>query len=715
MLNIVRFRQSVRALFVMTLISVSLFLTAVSLMGVSASQGNSLSNHWLSQEGCYRDELNQSDIDYYNCWTDNAGKILTMSMFTGDQLDAGRSFGFIQSHLSDYYLPELVVNSSITPFQSEGNSMSISNRIVEITATNNSNSIFNQLAVGTSYTGNTNLAYVGADRVFFQNQTFGNAFTPDSSSVYEIPGGFSKQASFDVLGNRFEVFTNATLASSDPFVNMSIQVKPVIGTTISPDMKYVFLQIFNTTSTNPFYSGGLYAINGTYVGGLPFRGSSGLSQGGIMLSYSNATSVFTTDQGPGQFGQDAVAVKYGSNSIYDYEHWANDVPFGHSWFGPGYSIPPQGNGGGLSQPIYAEIYPILHFDSRLANETVKYIASNPLNMAVSPPVSFGFDALGMALYAKNNPQYLGLAEGFWNYYYSLYNGSNYPTAYARSVDTFALAGFKLYGCNSTVEKFTRNFLGNSSGASIEEYGWGTAALYQLKQCTGAPSDVALYNSFLNSYLTSNWNFLDVILPNHSIGVIPGYTFQYGEAASGLLLGGVPYNNPVILEAMNAVYQSNMSGALLNQPYHGDLANTETIPAYLLSTYLFQNEMKNETNGYWITGIQNANVTSIDYYNGTLLIGASGNNGFIQVASENGSNTVLRINGTGTYLAAQNIGTVTTTIETTSTFTSTIVSTTTLTTTVSEGGTSPTMILEILAVGLALGLAASAAYFRMRKK
>lgn len=198
--------------------------------------------------------------------------------------------------------------------------MSISNRIVEITATNNSNSIFNQLAIGTSYPPNTNLAYIGADRVFFQNSSFGSAYQPNTSRVYEIPNGFSKQSSFEIFGNKFDVFTNATLASSDPFVNVSIQAEPISSTTIPSDIKYVFLQIFNTTSTNPFYTGGLYASNGTLVEKLPYRGSSGLSNGGIMLSYSNDTSVFTNEKNGMQLGQDAVAVKFGNNSIDDYEH-----------------------------------------------------------------------------------------------------------------------------------------------------------------------------------------------------------------------------------------------------------------------------------------------------------------------------------------------------------------------------------------------------------
>ena len=35
-----------------------------------------------------------------------------------------------------------------------------------------------------------------------------------------------------------------------------------------------------------------------------------------------------------------------------------------------------------------------------------------------------------------------------------------------------------------------------------------------------------------------------------------------------MLGGIPYNSPVVLALINAVYQSNVSGTVLNQPFHG---------------------------------------------------------------------------------------------------------------------------------------------------
>jgi hypothetical protein len=106
---------------------------------------------------------------------------------------------------------------------------------------------------------------------------------------------------------------------------------------------------------------------------------------------------------------------------------------------------------------------------------------------------------------------------------------------------------------------------------------------------------------------------------------PSSTFQFAEAASSLLMGKMPYNSSAVLWAMNAVFASNSSGVLLNNPYDGDWANTETIPAYMLATWLFQSEMKNAT-GYWIVSLHNVNITSISYSDGTLKVSvASGIN------------------------------------------------------------------------------------------
>jgi hypothetical protein len=583
---------------------------------------------------------------------DNAGKILVASELTGDTSDASRSLGFIERYLGsspDYYLPELaILNGSVGTPSYQGQSISISNGLVELPGDNATNSHFNQLAVGTSYTGNTNLAYIGGDRIWFNNDTLNTAISSVSSNVFLIPDGFSKKSLFQVGSASYLVSVNATLAPSSPFANVSIQLEP-IGPSPTSSVAYLFLQAFNTTNTNPFYSGSLYSTNGSYVASLGFRSSQGLSpkSGGILLSYSNATNVFSTPNGGNITGQDALAIKFGNESIYDWEHWSQDNPFSHSWFGLGYLAPHSVTGNSLSAPIYSQIYPLLHFDYHVANDTGKFIASSPSGVAVSPPVSFGFVSYGLALAASSDPsnQTLDdLARGYWNYYYTAYSytGTNYGTPYARSINLLALAGFHLYGCNSTIENFARDFIGNSSGNSIEEYGWGVAALYQLQRCTGSSSDVSLYGSFVNSFLTSNLNFLEMAKANH-LGVIPGYTFQYGEAALGLMLGGVPYNNPMVLEAMNAVFQSNQSGTLLNQPYHGDLANTETIPAYVLSVSLFQSGMRNQT-GYWIASLRDANVTSIDYSNGTLLIGIDGNNGIVSLTSSSSSKTVSGIEG-----------------------------------------------------------------------
>ncbi|HKW04434.1 MAG TPA: hypothetical protein VJN71_03960, partial [Nitrososphaerales archaeon] len=258
-------------------------------------------------------------------------------------------------------------------------------------------------------------------------------------------------------------------------------------------------------------------------------------------------------------------------------------------------------------------------------------------VAVSPPVGFGFVSYGLALEAASNVTLRALAEGFWNYYYAAYENSEYGTPYARSLNLLTLAGFKLYGCNSTVETFARNYLGNTSGGSIEEYGWGAAALYALKQCTGNQNDADLYDSFVNSFGTSESRIILLSTNSGKTDLQPEYTFQFGETASGLMLGGLPYSSPIVIGAMNAVLQSNQSGTLLNQPFFGDFANTETLPAYMLSMSLFQGEMRNQT-GLWITSLTNGNITSIDYANGTLLIGIEGYNSSVSINGPTGIKT-----------------------------------------------------------------------------
>ena len=83
--------------------------------------------------------------------------------------------------------------------------------------------------------------------------------------------------------------------------------------------------------------------------------------------------------------------------------------------------------------------------------------------------------------------------------------------------------------------------------------------------------------------------------------------------------------------MNAVFQSNSSGVLLNVPYHGDLANTETIPAYALAVWLFTDAMRSRTGGYWIEWVENANITAISYNQGQLKIQVVGKNGTVASA------------------------------------------------------------------------------------
>jgi hypothetical protein len=641
------------ALLLITILALLPIMALPSFGSKDDVQSNSLSDHWLPQAACYRDELNQNDTDYNNCWMDNAGKILVMSSLTNDSLDASRSLGFIESSLNssqisngDYYLPELWTNSTITPFSLAGSQISISNRMIELTAENDTNSHFDQLSIGTSYTGNLNLAYLGADRIWYDNGTINSAYVSVSSSVFKIPDGFSKRSLFDVGGQMFYTFANATLAASKPYANVSVQVEALNET--SSDVKYVFLQAFNATNTNPFFSGGLYSGNGSFIQNVPFRGSGGSASSGMILAYSNATNVFTTPNGSQIAGQDAVAIKYGPSEIYDWEHWANDAPFGASWFGPGYLVQSDLASGTLSNPIISEVYPIQHFDYRMANDTAKYIVTAKSGFAVSPPVSFGFISYGLALEAlsSHNSTLHDLAKGYWNYYYSRYDrGTEYSTEYARSVNLLLLAGFKLYGCNSTIENFARTYLENSSSSSIEEFGWGSAAALQLQKCTGSISDQELYDHYIGAFSLSNKSYVGV----KSGGTYPStvseanYTYEFAEAASGLMLAGMSYNDSIVLSLMNAVYQSNIGGIVLNQPYtNSDFANTETLPAYMLATALFQTRMLSST-GYIITGLAQVNITSIQNLDGSLVVGARGANGYI-LLSHAGSPENISLSG-----------------------------------------------------------------------
>jgi hypothetical protein len=582
-----------------------------------------LASHWVPEWG-FRDELNVNDTDYQNFWTDNAGKIAMAGMLANDTADADRALGFISNHLSGYYLPEVVVNSSMfRPWMRFGN-VSLSNRIALLWGSNQSNSRLEQLSLGDYYAGSWLDGFLGADRIWWG----GGAHRANSSVVMVKPDGFIGRAFFSFGGLGFYTYLNVTLSIGNPFVNVSLQVQP-LNSTFGPQ-DYIYLQDFAPPSPYSFENATLFNGDGVSMGSLPFRNGHQVEGSGLLVAYSNRTS--TLDE-------HGAAINFTGGLVYDAEHYYNDSAFdGLSWFGIGYRVP-QVELGELSVPVYATAYPIQHLDYRLLSDTVKYLHSAPANSVVSSPVSFGFIAEGLALEAKAHPNDAALAEGYWNFYYDRYVGTQGNTAYHRAVNVFALAGFELYGCNSTVEAFTRAFVESSSGSSIEEYGWASAALHRLYECTGSSSDYAQYQSVTGSFVPSK-SYFEVL---NFGGVKPTWTFQFGEAASGLLIGGVPFNSQSLVLAMDAVFQSNVSGVLRNQPYNGDLANTETIPAYTLATWLFQNAMKTGT-GYWITSLRNANVTSISYVRGGLSIRVAGDDGSLCLGTPSGTTVCNYVSG-----------------------------------------------------------------------
>jgi hypothetical protein len=588
-----------------------------------------LSPHWVSGWG-FRDELNPSDIDYQNFWTDNAGKILMESVMTNDTVDAGRAFGFIESHMTpSHYLPEVLVNSSmIEPTTSTGN-LSLSNRIVLLGGSNKSQSELEQLSLGDYYAAPQLEGFLGAERIWYNN----SAHRANSSVVLALPNGFVKKALFSFNGLSFFTYLNVTMAIGDPYVNVSLQVQPMNSTFGTED--YVYIQVFAGSNENlkqySFENATIFDTNGNLNRTAPFHNATSQRSGGLVIAYSNRTSVLD---------EDSVALRFNSTDLYDIEHWYQNGAFdGLSWVGLGYDVPATVGQGNLSAPVYAEVYPIEHMDYHFLSDTVKYIVSNPCNVSVAPPVSFGFVAEGLALEAKLNPNnqtIQSLAKSYWNFYYSRYNSSIYNTPYARSINIFALAGLTLYGRNSTVENFTRRFISNTSGDTIYEYAWAVAALHQLYEWTNSTEDLSLCQSFLDSLSAGGPHFMALVQNSTKNQLNPEWTFEFGETASGLMLGNVSFNYPTVISAMNAVYQSNVNGMVRNKPYGGDEANTETLPAYILSTWLFENEMKKET-GYWITGLENTNVTAIAYSNDTLLIQAVGNtNSNLTITNETSS-------------------------------------------------------------------------------
>jgi hypothetical protein len=664
---------------------------------------NLLSSHWVPGWG-YRDELTTSDVDYQNFWTDNAGKILSMAVTTGNATETSHALSFLESlglgSSSSYYLPEVRVNSSVLELQ---NDAMVTNRIVQLVK-NTTSSGLQSLAIGDYYAGSKTVGYLGSDRIFVS----GSIYRSTSSSVSPISGGFSKRSLFETGDGDFYLYVNATLAAGKPYASVSIQVLPLSSPLSSSDILY--LQVFS--SSGQFDNASLYGSDGSFLRQLAYNSGSPSAQKGLIIPYSERFSALA---------QDSVAVSFNNSTatVNDFEHWYQDSAFDDlSWVGIAYDAPAN-SVGVLSQPIYSDVYPLQHLDYRLVNDTAKYIASDPVGVAVSPPAGFGFVSYGLALDAASNPQnatLVSLARGYWNYYYDRYDPSGFSNAYSRSTNLLAMAGFSLYQCNSTVESFTREFVGGNPGASIEEYGWAAAALHQLYQCSGLQGDKVLYQHIVDAFVANSSTFLTINpkLPSED------YLFQFGETASGLLLGGVSFNNPIVLDAMNAVYQSNVSGKILAQPYRGDLANTEGLPAYMLSTFLFQQEMEAAT-GYRISSLQGCNLTLILYSNDLLVLDANGSSG--------GSVTLIGPNGPATYPADKPDSvipvvvpptTITTTITSTTTttarITSTVTSTSTTTTTSTVNGNfSTTTVAETLAVGVALGLAAATGYFVRRRK
>ena len=629
---------------------------------IANTGANTLSSHWVPGWG-YRDELNKADEDYYNFWADNAGKILSMGMTTGDTTDASRALSFLESQglgsapsssSASYYLPEVLVNSSIAESQDKA---TITNRIVQLVE-NTASSDLQGLAIGNCFAGSTTMGYLGSDRMLVS----GRIYRSSSSTVAPISGGFSKRSLFETSdGDRFYLYLNATLAAGEPYATVSVQVLP-LNSSLSPG-DLLYLQVFS--SSGQFDNASLYGHDGSFLRQLAYNNGSPSAQNGLIIPYSERFSVL---------GEDSVAMSFNNStaSVNDFEHWYRNGAFdGLSWIGIAYDAPAN-SVGVLSHPIYSDVYPLEHLDYHLVNDTAKYIASDPVSVAVTPPVSFGFISYGLALEATSNPQnatLASLARGYWNYYYDRYDPSGPSNAYSRSTNLFAMAGFTLYGCNSTVESFTREFVGGNPGSSIEEYGWAAAALHQLYKCTNSSSDLAIYQSVVGSFSLDHRHFTTLSVR----GVLPpAWTFQYGEAASGLMLAGVPFNHSSILASMNAVYQSNVEGTIFNQPslksFSDDLANTETLPAYMLSTWLFESEMRNTT-GYWVSSLSNCNITSLSYTGDTLVITAIGRNGTLVLSNVEASRGYA-INGPEVIQVTTILYPVTTTVTATQTVTST---------------------------------------------
>src|SRR5712692_8527289 len=129
-------------------------------------------------------------------------------------------------------------------------------------------------------------------------------------------------------------------------------------------------------------------------------------------------------------------------------------------------------------------------------------------------------------------------------------------------------------------------------------------------------------------------------------------------------------------------------------------------------------MRNATSRYSVVSLSNANITSIDYGNKTLLIGVRGNNGNITVSDGTLSHTfpvngfqVIELGNTTTTVTNTVTLTVTSTI--TTTVTTTVTNSTTIT--VTENRTGPSDWTLPLLVGAIIGAGIAVGYFAISKK
>ena len=459
--------------------------------------------------------------------------------------------------------------------------------------------------------------------------------------VFPLPDGYVKRSYFSFGGLSFYTYLNATIAVGSPYVRVSLQVLPLDSTFGAGD--HLDLQVFagaaGSLQQYAFENATVFTPAGDLVG-LDYDGAVAAGGPGVIVAYSNRTNVFD---------QDSVALRFNSSSVNTLEHWYLDPAIGGlSWVGLGYDVSETAPGT-LSTPVHADVYPIQHVDFHLLSDMVAYIYTDPVNVTVSPPVGFGFIAWGLAIASHTNDTLVSLAEGYWNMYYAGYQGTEPDLAYARSVSLDSLAGFELYGGNATVMAFARHFLEayNGStlekfGSSIEEFGWDTAALQTLYLYSGAAADYNALQAVEGSFVPGGTHYLGLDITQRTI---PDSTFQYGEAAAGMLTGGMPYNGSAVLWAMNAVFASNASGVIENSPRHTDLANTEALPAYMLATWLFEGAMRSRTGGYWVRWTQDANLTSIGYEGGRLAIDVTGVAGVVALGTPDGGTMVFSgING-----------------------------------------------------------------------